>query len=146
MSARSVEPPPKIVLDAGPLIALLHRTDADHAVAVAGFRQLADARVRLIVPLAILFEVYKWLLYEGGAAAARFALVRMRQSADIVYPGAAELDAVAEILATMPAWAGTLEDATVAVIGLRLASPAWTLNYRDLSAFRQLQFWTPAVD
>jgi hypothetical protein len=43
----------------------------------------------------------------------------------------------------MPAWRGTLEDALVAVTGLRLRAPVWTLNYRDLAAFGSLEFWTP---
>lgn len=83
------------------------------------------------------------MLHEANAASARSALARMRQSLEIVYPGPAELDEVASILGAMPAWPGTLEDALVAVTGVRFGIPVWTLNYRDLSAFRNLQFWTP---
>ena len=122
---------------------MLHGRDPDHATAEAGFRQLAGARTRLITPLAIVFEVYKWLVYEAHAGAARFGLQQMRQSLEIVYPGAANLDEVVTVLAAMPAWNGTLEDALVAVTGLRLGAPVWTLNFRDLSAFRNLRFWTP---
>ena len=31
----------------------------------------------------------------------------------------------------------------VALLGLRLDVPVWTINFRDLAAFRNLHFWTP---
>jgi predicted nucleic acid-binding protein len=142
MSGASGEPPVRVVLDAGPLIALLHGADPDHAGAVAGFRRLAAFHTRLVTPLPVVFEVYKWLLFEGGAGPARVGLQRMRQSLDIAYPEEADLGAAAQLVAAMPAWRGTLEDAFVALTGLRLAAPVWTLNYRDLAAFQRLQFWT----
>jgi predicted nucleic acid-binding protein len=145
LCAASAEAPPRVVLDAGPLIALLHRADADHATAAAGFRQLAEARTRLITPLPIVFEVYKWLLYESHQGASRLGLQQMRRGLDIVYPAAPELDDVATMLTAMPTWKGTLEDALVAETGLRLDAPVWTLNFRDLAAFRNLRFWTPTA-
>jgi predicted nucleic acid-binding protein len=41
-------------------------------------------------------------------------------------------------------WAGTLEDAVVAVTALRLRVPVWTLNVRDLGARPELRFWNPS--
>ena len=131
------------MLDAGPLIALLHGSDPDHANAAAGFRQLVTARAHLIAPLPIVFEVFKWLVYEGGPTVARIGLIRLRQSVEIMYPVEADLETVTAIVAALPAWSGTLEDALVAATGLRWAAPVWTLNYRDLSAFGKLEFWTP---
>jgi hypothetical protein len=40
-------------------------------------------------------------------------------------------------------WMGTLEDALVAGLALRLRLPARTLNDRDLSAFPRLELWAP---
>jgi predicted nucleic acid-binding protein len=40
-------------------------------------------------------------------------------------------------------WAGSLEDAVVAVTALRLRSPVWTLNVRDLGVLPALHFWNP---
>jgi predicted nucleic acid-binding protein len=40
-------------------------------------------------------------------------------------------------------WNGTLEDAIVANVALRLKVPLWTMNYRDLAAFREIEFWNP---
>ena len=145
MSAASAEAPARLVLDAGPLIALLHRADPDHAAATAGFRQLTQVRTRLVTPLPIVFEVYKWLVYEAHPAAAQLGLQQMRRGLEIVYPAATELNEVGSVLAAMPTWKGTLEDALVAVTGLRLDAPVWRLNFRDLAAFRNLQFWTPAT-
>ena len=132
------------MLDAGPLIALLHALDPDHRTALSGFEQLLGSHARLIAPLPIVFEVYKWLLYEAHGSASRHGLQRMRESPEIVYPTSDDVDEVATILAQMPGWNGTLEDALVAVIGMKLGLPVWTLNYRDLSAFRGLAFWSPS--
>ncbi|MBA2451076.1 MAG: hypothetical protein H0V51_23945 [Chloroflexi bacterium] len=66
MFVTNADRPARVVLDAGPLIALLHSMDSDHEVAVAGFERLARERARLVTPLPIVFEVYKWLLYEAG--------------------------------------------------------------------------------
>jgi predicted nucleic acid-binding protein len=136
--------PSSIVLDAGPLIALSHEGDRDHAAARSAFAALVDARSRLVAPLPIVFEVYKWLLYKTGAAAAQNALAEMRSALDIVCPTNRDVDDTSTLVATLgSAWRGSLEDALVAVVAIRLDAPAWTLNYRDLSAFPRLQLWNP---
>lgn len=145
MSVVSGEAPSRIVVDAGPIIALLHAADPDHAAAAAGFRQLVSVRARLVTPLPIVFEVYKWLLFEGGSGPARTGLERMRESMDLAYLREGDLAAVAHLVAAMPSWTGTLEDAAVALTALRLPAPLWTLNYRDLAAFKNLEFWTPQM-
>jgi predicted nucleic acid-binding protein len=143
LSAGSAEPPARLVLDAGPLIALLHAEDRDHEEARSGFRRLIDSRTDLLVPLPILFEVYKWLLYETKPDVARDALRRMRRAFHVLYPTEAEIGALSILVESMADWRGSLEDALVALVGLQTAAPVWTLNYRDLSAFRTLRFWTP---
>jgi predicted nucleic acid-binding protein len=131
------------VLDAGPVIALLHEADHDHDLALRGFRQLRAARARLLAPLPIVFEVFKWLLGEGGPHAARRGLQHMLTVMDVVFLEPAHLESVSRIAASMPNWSGTLEDATVVTVAEARRLPVWTLNYRDLSAFPNLQFWTP---
>lgn len=93
----------------------------------------------------IVFDVYKRILHQVGPQAARAGLHRMRGSLEITYPQRADLDAIVDLVATMPTWRGSLEDALVAVTGLSLDVPVWTLNYRDLSAVRNLHFWMPAL-
>jgi predicted nucleic acid-binding protein len=131
------------MLDAGPLNALLHGADSDHAASVAGFDQLTRAHSIMLAPLPIVFEVYKWLAYETNSTRARSALQQMRDSLQILYPDAAELEDVAALVDDLPGWGGSLEDALVALLGLKMEVPVWTLNYRDLAAFPNLQFWTP---
>lgn len=135
--------PRRVVLDADPLIALLHLGDRDHDHAVAGFRELADAQASLITPLPVVFEVYKWLLYESGPGTAQQGLRQMRRSLDVTYPIHEEFAAAVTLTGARRNWAGTLEDAVVAVTALRLRIPVWTLNYRDLGAFPALRFWNP---
>lgn len=133
--------PPKLVIDAGPLIALLHAADPEHQTAVRGFQRLAQAHCRLITPLPVVFEVYKWLLFEGGAAIAQQALGVMVEALEILPIGLADLGDIQAVLASRPQWKGTLEDASVALLALRLRSMVWTLNYRDLGVFKELSFW-----
>lgn len=89
----------------------------------------------------MVFEVYKWLLFEGGAAVARRALERMVEALEIVPLGLEDLEAIRVLLASRPEWRGTLEDAGVVLLALRSKAPVWTLNYRDLGVFRELSFW-----
>jgi hypothetical protein len=145
LSAANVETPTRLLLDAGPLISFFFERDAEHSTAVVGFRQLARAHTRLIAPLPIVFEVYKWLLYQAHPGAAQLGLQRMRRSLEIVYPGVDDFKEVAAVLAGLATWNGTLEDALVALMGLRMDVPVWTMNYRDLAAFPNLHFWTPAT-
>jgi len=136
--------PRGILLDAGPLIALAHSADPDHKVARAGFESLVGRRVQMTAPLPVIFEVYKWLLYHAGSRVALDALAHMRSALSVVYPMKRDIDQVAAFVeALSPDWAGTLEDALVAVLASRLRLPVWTLNYRDFGTFRWLRLWTP---
>jgi predicted nucleic acid-binding protein len=133
--------PPKLVLDAGPLIALFHAADPDHERAVQGFRMLVEGSSRLVIPLPVVFEVYKWLLFEGGPAVARRALERMVETLEIVPLGMEDLEAIRVLLAARLEWKGTLEDASVTLLALKTRAPVWTLNYRNLGGFKELSFW-----
>ncbi len=143
ISVVSDDVPTRLVLDAGPLIALFHKGDRDHAVTAVGFDQLALAKALVISPLPIVFEVYKWLLFHVGASSAQESLRQMRGSLEVLYLGRDDFDAAAALSGSVSNWAGTLEDATVVLTSLRLGLPVWTLNYRDLSAFPRLRFWSP---
>lgn len=143
-ASASNKAPSGVVLDAGPVIALTYEADRDHAAARAGFDTLLAGRSRLIIPLPVMFEVYKWLLYEAGAAAAQAALAHMRRALEIVFPTQRDFDDTAALIGALGAgWRGTLEDALVASVAIRLRLPAWTLNYRDLGAFPRLELWAP---
>jgi predicted nucleic acid-binding protein len=135
--------PERLVLDAGPLIALLHRSDPDHEEAVRGFRRLAEGGARLFLPMPVLFEVFKWLLFQAGPKAAREGLAKVEEGVVVVPFTLEDLEEVCLLLARLPGWGGTLEDTGVALLALRLGAPVWTLNYRDLGAFPALRFWTP---
>lgn len=107
---------------------------------------MATRRTRLIAPLAVVCEVYKWLLYHAGPAVAHRALARMHHALDIVFSGRDDFDDATAIVVELGfSWKGTMEDALVAALALRLRLPAWTVNYRDLSAFPRLELWTPGA-
>src|SRR4051794_5980111 len=95
------EQPRRLLLDAGPLIALLYAPDQVHTTAVAGFGQLEGADPELLAPLPIVFEVYKWLSYETHPAMAREGLARMQETLEILYPTPDDLDDVVSVLDSM---------------------------------------------
>ena len=106
-------------------------------------RRLAEGGARLFLPMPVLFEVFKWLLFQAGPKAAREGLAKVEEGAVVVPFTLEDLEEVRLLLARLPGWGGTLEDAGVALLALRLGAPVWTLNYRDLGAFPALRFWTP---
>ena len=88
-----------------------------------------------------MYEVYKWLLYRGGPQLALVALERMRRTL-LVVDG--DFEAACSLVGSLATWRGSLEDATVAALALKLEVPVWTLNDRDFSLFARLNFWSPA--
>lgn len=102
---------------------------------------MADVNSRLITPLPVLFEAYKWLLFEGGVGVARRALGRMLEALEIVPLGLEDFERIQILLAGRPEWRGTLEDASAVLLALKVGAPVWTLNYRDLGVFKELSFW-----
>jgi predicted nucleic acid-binding protein len=134
---------PRLILDAGPLIALFAAQDPDHSAAQSGFEQLAQSKTQLITPIPIIYEVYKWLLYQTSSAIAQSALKAMRQSLDEVVTSSIELEAIQALVTLIPGWNGSLEDATVILYAQKHHCPVWTMNYRDFGVFKDLSFWNP---
>ena len=133
----------QIVLDAGALIALFYENDRYHAEAELGFRQLFQQKTTLLIPLPILFEVYKWLLNHQRYEIACDALTLML---DVLQPGflaQSDLLTLQQMIQSLPGWSGSLEDASVIHIAQRCRRPVWTMNYRDSGTIQDLQFWTP---
>jgi hypothetical protein len=136
--------PARVVLDAGPLIGAFNVQDRFHEVSGRGLRLLIAGHSRILVPIPVVFEVFKWLAYNVGAASARMALSRMRLNFEIVDIDRAMLGELAEMVDSIPRWPGSLEDAVLAFVGGRMTASVWTFNFRDLRAFPNLQFWNPA--
>jgi hypothetical protein len=132
-----------LVLDAGPLIGLLNRRDGYHQDALRGFEHLASTRTVLHVSLPIVIEVFKWLLYRTDIRTARRALGWMLEDLQIFYLGAPDVTEMVGLMMSRSQWTGTLEDVSVVLAAIRLDAPVWTIDYGDLSAFPNLQFWTP---
>jgi hypothetical protein len=97
----------------------------------------------LLIPVPIVFEVYKRLAYDVGPELAAVGLDHMVTTLTLVYIVPENLERIGASLASRPWWDGSLEDATVALLGLERQAPVWTFNYRDLRAFTNLRFWTP---
>lgn len=135
--------PARVVLDAGPLIGTFNNRDAHHHECSRGIRRLVDGHSRILVPVPIVFEVFKWLAYHVGPGAARVALINMRLSFEVVDVTQDMLPDLTVMVDAMPRWSGSLEDAVVSYVGEMMNASVWTFNYRDLGAFPNLTFWTP---
>ena len=132
-----------LTVDASPFLALFNLDDRDHEEVVRGFRYLSASQIRLVVPLPILFEVYKWLLHNVSADAARSALAQIRRATLVTYPGTTDLDLAAQMVQAKPGWGGSLEDAVLVWTASSMRAPIWTLNHRDFVGFAELSFWNP---
>jgi predicted nucleic acid-binding protein len=142
--ALRTDDPRRVVLDAGPLVGLFNERDAHRAESLRGFQRLDRVRATYVVPLPIAFEVFKWLLQRVGVSEARGGLAMMLARVELIYPTPEILAECLTLMRALSGWPGSLEDTVVAQTALNHDLPVWTFNYRDLRAFPNLQFWTPA--
>lgn len=135
----------QLALDAGPLIALMYSKDTQHSECKLGFEQIGQNNVRLLTPIPIVFEVYKWLLYTTNPTTAQTALNVMVETLHLIALSQQDFLEIYTLIANLPNWRGSLEDATVFWVAQRYKCPVWTLNYRDFSIFPSLEFWNPDI-
>jgi hypothetical protein len=86
----------------------------------------------MILRLLIIFEVYKRVAYDVNSHAAYRALDFMLDRFELSFVASEDLAVLRRLMDSMPRWDGSLEDATIAMTGLRRDIPVWTFNYRDL--------------
>ncbi len=115
--------PVRLVLDAGPLIALLFTKDRDHEVVRDGFARLIATRTSFIVSSAILLEASKRLLFLESRQVMRQATAVMLDQFNIVDVNEQELRQALDTANQRVDWNGTLEDAIVANLALKLKVP-----------------------
>jgi predicted nucleic acid-binding protein len=133
----------QLVLDTGPLIALFYTKDINHAACISGFRQLNQSNTTVLIPIPILFEVYKWLLKRVGSEPAQKTLDVIRESMQTVALSQFDFQELHEMIRVLPDWNGSLEDATAILLAKRYQCPIWTLNHQDFERFTGLEFWGP---
>ena len=132
-----------LTIDAGPFIGLFYAKDNYHQQCVNGFAQLAKDKTVLLTPIPIIFEVYKWLLQRTTPVIAQRALQTMEDSLYLIEFTKVNLIDIKSFLLQIPQWKVSLDDATVILVALRYQGLVWTYNFRDFSAFKTLNFWTP---
>jgi len=132
-----------LTIDAGPFIGLFYAKDNYHSQCVNGFAQLAKDKIVILTPIPIIFEVYKWLLQRTTPVIAQRALQTMEDSLYLIEFTKVDLIDIKSFLLQIPQWKGSLEDASVILVALRYQGLVWTYNFRDFSAFKTLDFWTP---
>lgn len=98
----SVDRPISLVVDSGPVIGAIDEDDEHHREVSRGFQLLADARAQILIPVPIVFEVYKRLAYDVGPSLAARGLDYMTTSLTLLYIGTDELDALKTVIAAMP--------------------------------------------
>lgn len=133
----------RLVLDAGPLIALFSAKDDHHQACKAGFGKLPVLFGEVLTPLPILFEVYKFVVREQSASVAQNALSLIVEDTLVVPLGLEAFGNLYSMVCQMPDWKGTLEDASMVLTAQQYKASVWTLDYKDLSRFKILELWTP---
>ncbi|WP_017325853.1 hypothetical protein [Synechococcus sp. PCC 7336] len=132
----------RLLLDAGPLIALFHAKDRDHQVCLTGFQQLIAQKTEMLAPHPIVYEVHKWFMHNAAPRDARKALTGMEQSVRFLYVDDVIFQSVTHLQTSLIDWAGTLEDATVAVMALHYRCPVWTLKLAAALTRIHVETWS----
>ncbi len=133
----------RLVLDAGPLIALVSQKDRYHEIAKLGFSRLSHEFGEVITPLPIVFEVYKFVSRHESLQAAQYLLKILQQETVISIINQDDFLTIFELVTQSPHWSGSLEDASVLVVAHYFESLVWTIDYKDLGFFKNINFWTP---
>lgn len=133
----------RLVLDAGPLIALASAKDNYHQQSLIGFRQLETEFGEVLTPLPIVFEVYKFVIREASEKAARQLLKTLYQETVIIPVDGELFTEIYDLVSQLLNWQGSLEDASVIILAQKYDAEIWTLDYRDLGYFNTLRFWSP---
>jgi predicted nucleic acid-binding protein len=133
----------RLVLDAGPLIALFSAKDDYHEQCKAGFGKLPNLFNEVLTPLPILFEVYKFVCREQSSKVAQTALAGIYEETLVIPMEMKTFRKIYNLVLQMPDWKGSLEDASVVITAQRFEASVWTLDYRDLSWFKNLDLWMP---
>jgi predicted nucleic acid-binding protein len=133
----------RLVLDAGPLIALVSKKDNYHQSAKRGFRQISREFGEVLTPLPVLFEVYKFVSRNQSPKAAQFLLNLLQEETVVIPISFGDFSILAELVLATNNWSGTLEDASVIVIAQQEQAQIWTIDHKDLGYFNNVEFWTP---
>ena len=133
----------RLVLDAGPVIALFSRKDDYHELAKEGFARLPRDFGEVILPLSIVFEAYKFVAFNESFKMAQEMLSTIEAETVIEILSQDDFLEIFSLATQYPEWTGTLEDASVLVIAQRTQSSIWTIDYQDLGFFKNVNFWTP---
>ena len=135
----------KLVIDTGPFIAIFSRTDSQHENCYQGYKQIVAKGYELYTSFPIFCEIHKLLLQRLGERVARTQLIALEEAVSVVPFELADIQSAIELVSSTPQWKGTLQDASIVILTRTLNCPVWTLDYRDLSRFNDLEFWTPAT-
>ncbi|MBW4684367.1 MAG: type II toxin-antitoxin system VapC family toxin [Komarekiella atlantica HA4396-MV6] len=133
----------RLLLDAGPLIALVSVQDDYYQGCKAGFSKLPALFGEVLTPLPVLFEVYKFVLREQSSRAAMTALGVISENTVTVPMSMEMFQEIYSMVRHIPDWQGSLEDASVVAVAQLYNASVWTLDYRDLSWFKTLKLWSP---
>lgn len=133
----------RLVLDTGPFIALFSTQDDHHQECKAGFARLPTLFGEVLTPLPVLFEVYKFVARVQSPNTAQKALTVIVEDTLIVPLSMEAFWNVYSLTCQLSEWKGSLEDVSVVVIAKQYSASVWTLDYRDLSWFKDLELWTP---
>ncbi len=126
----------------GPLIALLSRNDDYHELAKKGFARLPEEFGEVLIPLSIVFEVYKFVAFNESFAIAQEMLAMLQAETLIELLSQDDFWEIFNLATQYPDWTGTLEDASVLVVAQRTQSFVWTIDYKDLGFFKNINFWS----
>lgn len=134
----------RLVLDAGPLIALVSERDNYHSEAKLGFSQISLLFGEVLTPLPILFEVYKFVSRNESPKIAQKLLSVIQKETVIVTISESDFVSISDLVLNFSHWGGTLEDASVIVIAKKNIRVKFGLLIIKIWVFfGDIEFWNP---
>jgi hypothetical protein len=91
-----------------------------------GFSKLPTLFGEVMIPLPVLFEVYKFVLREQSSRAAMTALSVISENTVTVPVSMEMFQEIYSMVRQIPDWQGTLEDASVVAVAQLYNTSVWT--------------------
>ena len=117
-----------ILVDTGPLYALVDRRDQYHEMAVATQTTIAQSNTQVILPYPILCESYTLILYRFGNKTASKWLQQINECVGLINPTVNDYIDVKPLLEKYSDQRISYFDALLAVLSQKLWLPVWTFD------------------
>ena len=133
----------RVLIDAGPLYALVDPSDGFHSRARNELDLLHKRQAKILAASPIVMEAYSLTLHRLGLTVASRWLRSVSETAAVLNPAGSDISAAIQRIAGFPDQAITLFDSVLAELSDRLQIPVWTFDHHF--EVMQVRVWRSAM-